>query len=410
MSSSNINDPSAIQALLDQLRSSEAWQKAVNANTVGGTFVPTASTAPVQQEVNTTTDGIASTSTTPDAPLASTQGPEPSSSPQGHSTPNSQSVASLLSQLQASNAFAAVAGTSRPPAPRQPSYAPPPAGRPEFPGPDDMRPSRTSRTSGEVPGAAAAPAPTPTARQPQSQGQGQDVRTCTFQQALPHLARLAGDDGVLQALAAVRVSVAHWGLGLGLERAGDSLTVWRARGCIDAVSGYGQMRAEQTALERQLWKERREIQRRHEDRVKAARTQADIIGAGLTQYEADVRPAYFLVALTDSFRSELQKFDRSRTLPAWDGLLTKQQAALEALGVPAMFPTTQKADREVRDARARAFHPSFLPWSRADGLRLPLAFFQRQQEIMQVLGRIVQNEGGHPTPSPVVDGQQRDPV
>ncbi|KAI0676765.1 hypothetical protein C8Q78DRAFT_999376 [Trametes maxima] len=338
--SSNINDPGAIQALLDQLRSSEAWQKAVNANAVGGASVPTASSAPSQEEANPTADRIASTSTTLDAPLASTQGPEPGSSPQGHSTSNSQSVASLLSQLQASNAFAAVAGSSRPPAPRQPSYAPPPAGRPEFPGPDDARPSRTNRTSGEVPGAAAAPAPTPTARQPQSQsqsqnqGQGQDVRACTFQQALPHLARLAGDDGVLQALAA--------------------------------------MRAEQTALERQLWKERREIQRGHEDRVKAARTRVDIIGAGLTQYEAD--------ALTDSFRSELLKFDRSRTLPAWDGLLTKQQAALEALGVPAMFPTTQRADRE------------------------------RQQEIMQVLGRIVQNEGGHPTPSPVADGQQRDPV
>ncbi|EIW62152.1 uncharacterized protein TRAVEDRAFT_115718 [Trametes versicolor FP-101664 SS1] len=114
------------------------------------------------------------------------------------------------------------------------------------------------------------------------------------------------------------------------------------------------MRTEQADLERQLWKERREIQRGHEEKVNTARTKASIIGAGLTPYEAD--------ALTDSFRAELQRFDRERVLPAWDGLLVKQQAALEALGVPAMFPTAQAADRE------------------------------RQQEIMQVLGRIVSTE------------------
>ena len=57
-----------------------------------------------------------------------------------------------------------------------------------------------------------------------------------------------------------------------------------------------------------------------------------------------------LQAMTESFRAELQKFDRERVLPAWDGLVTKQQAALEALGVPAMFPTTLATDREVRMA------------------------------------------------------------
>ena len=74
----------------------------------------------------------------------------------------------------------------------------------------------------------------------------------------------------------------------------------------------GQMRTEQAELERQLWHERQEIQQKHEDRVKTARTKlvrrmcmhvlrevradcrreicrANIIGAGLTQYEADVR-------------------------------------------------------------------------------------------------------------------------
>lgn len=52
--------------------------------------------------------------------------------------------------------------------------------------------------------------------------------------------------------------------------------------------------------------------------------------------------------MTESFRAELAKFDRERVLPAWDGLVTKQQAALEVLGVPAMFPTTLNTDRQVR--------------------------------------------------------------
>ena len=51
--------------------------------------------------------------------------------------------------------------------------------------------------------------------------------------------------------------------------------------------------------------------------------------------------------MTDSFRAELRKFDRERVLPAWDGLVTKQQIALEALGVPTMFPSTEAMDREV---------------------------------------------------------------
>lgn len=60
--------------------------------------------------------------------------------------------------------------------------------------------------------------------------------------------------------------------------------------------------------------------------------------------------------MTDSFRTELLKFDRERVLPAWDGLVTKQQAALEALGVPAMFPSTQTSDREVcMDGLARFY-------------------------------------------------------
>ncbi|KAI8985001.1 hypothetical protein BD414DRAFT_578750 [Trametes punicea] len=323
MSSSNINDPSAIQALLDRLRSSEAWQRAVAANAAASPSsespagAPATHTSPREAERLSRAGNSTGTSLAePHAPygIPTTEGSVVSAA----STPsNPQSVASLLSQLQASSHFAAVAGTKRTPESLQLAHAPAPAGTPEFLGPEVALPSSTASTHTTT---VAAASRTPPPRQ--------DLRACTFQQALPHLARLSEDERFLKTLAA--------------------------------------MRAEQAELERQLWKERREIQRKHEERVKAARTRASIIGAGLTQYEAD--------SLTDSFRSELAGFDRERVLAAWDGLLTKQQAALESLRVPAMFPTTMKADRE------------------------------RQQEIMQVLDRIVKNEGSHPTRAPGRDG------
>lgn len=52
--------------------------------------------------------------------------------------------------------------------------------------------------------------------------------------------------------------------------------------------------------------------------------------------------------MSTAFKRELAKFDSERVLLAWDGLLTKQQIALESLGVPTMFSTTTKTDREVR--------------------------------------------------------------
>ncbi|KAH9943003.1 alpha/beta-hydrolase [Epithele typhae] len=210
------------------------------------------------------------------------------------------SVAALLSQLQASSGGPSAAllppgETSHPSdsVPGPPSYAEPqptytsPAGpssgvQPEF-GPALDQSLKLD-----------APAPhTPP----------QDMRTCTFQQALPHLARLAEDPEFLKVLTAIRT--------------------------------------EQTELERQLWKERLGIQRKHEDKVRAARTQASIVGVtGFTQYEAD--------SLSATFRAELRRFDRDRALPAWDGLVARQQAALEGWHAPAMFLTSHGPDREVR--------------------------------------------------------------
>ncbi|CDO74128.1 hypothetical protein BN946_scf185043.g178 [Trametes cinnabarina] len=119
-----------------------------------------------------------------------TQGPVP---------PNQQSVASLLSQLQASSAFAAVAGQSRNFASQQPVYAPSPAGIPEFPGPGAAPPSAITSTT--------APTATTVASAPRALPPRQDLRNCTFQQALPHIARLSEDEGFLKALAAVRFMI-----------------------------------------------------------------------------------------------------------------------------------------------------------------------------------------------------------
>ena len=53
--------------------------------------------------------------------------------------------------------------------------------------------------------------------------------------------------------------------------------------------------------------------------------------------------------MTDGFKKELQKFDLERVIPAWDGLISKQQATLSQQNVPTMFVTKTVADREVCD-------------------------------------------------------------
>jgi hypothetical protein len=51
--------------------------------------------------------------------------------------------------------------------------------------------------------------------------------------------------------------------------------------------------------------------------------------------------------ITDAFKKELLRFDRERVLPAWDGLVTRQQNELIQLDVPLMFVTNETEDREV---------------------------------------------------------------
>ncbi|KIP09847.1 hypothetical protein PHLGIDRAFT_18495 [Phlebiopsis gigantea 11061_1 CR5-6] len=98
------------------------------------------------------------------------------------------------------------------------------------------------------------------------------------------------------------------------------------------------LKEEQIQLEKRLWDERRAIEKRHEEKVQVARTKANMIGVALSKFEAD--------NMTDAFRRELQHFDKERVLPAWDGLVSRQQTALERLGVPTMFSTVVPVERQ----------------------------------------------------------------
>lgn len=51
--------------------------------------------------------------------------------------------------------------------------------------------------------------------------------------------------------------------------------------------------------------------------------------------------------ITDAFKKEILRFDRERALPAWDGLVTRQQNELTQFNVPLMFVSTEPEDREV---------------------------------------------------------------
>ncbi|KAJ7762815.1 hypothetical protein DFH07DRAFT_404910 [Mycena maculata] len=128
----------------------------------------------------------------------------------------------------------------------------------------------------------------------------EDARGLTFQQALPRLAQLA-DDPVL-------------------------------------VATLGKLKQEQDKLEHALWAERGAIRTKYEEKVKVAKTRATLIGTGMSKHEAEM--------LSQAYEKELKRFDAERVLPAWDGLVTSQQAALAQLRVPTMFPTAVKHDRE----------------------------------------------------------------
>ncbi|KAK0467901.1 uncharacterized protein EV420DRAFT_433899 [Desarmillaria tabescens] len=128
----------------------------------------------------------------------------------------------------------------------------------------------------------------------------EDTRSFTFQQALPHLAQLSQDAQFIEKIV--------------------------------------QIKKEQNLLERQLWEERGHIQSKYDEKVKNARTRANVIGSDISKHEADM--------LCNAYRRELRRFDTERALPLWDNLVREQQERLGQAGVPAMYATTLGTDRE----------------------------------------------------------------
>jgi len=146
-----------------------------------------------------------------------------------------------------------------------------------------------------------------------------DVRTLSFQQSLAHIARLGEDSNVIAELV--------------------------------------KMKQEQDKLEKQLWEERLEIQKRHEKKVGIETTKAKMIGVGLSERVRE--------SLSDALQKELRKFDSERVRPTWDKLVRGQQARFEALKIPAMFVTNNKSDIE-KQRRVASVLEGILPVGGAD--------------------------------------------
>ncbi|KII96005.1 hypothetical protein PLICRDRAFT_34958 [Plicaturopsis crispa FD-325 SS-3] len=277
MSFTNINDPAGVKALLDTLRSSQAWSQV--AGTSENDATPFSEMASNSDELKP----VASTSTLTvhgeivqpgsGAGLTSRVNPQPPAP-----STSSSSVASLLSQLQTSHSLAYHPDGHRRDAPF-PSYTPP-----------------QSLDDAHVPPTGASPE----SHRPATHRTLSELRSYTFQQALPRLSQLSENP--------------------------------------DFVASLTQMKQEQGDVERQLWEERLAIRKKYDDKVDIAKKKASMIGAGLSKHEADM--------MSSAFRKELQKFDAERVLPAWDGLVSKQQTALENLGVPTMFNTGLDTDKE----------------------------------------------------------------
>ncbi|KAF8631163.1 hypothetical protein AX15_002502 [Amanita polypyramis BW_CC] len=104
------------------------------------------------------------------------------------------------------------------------------------------------------------------------------------------------------------------------------------------ITEIQKLKQAQDELERHLWEERRAIQGKHEEKVKVSKTKATMIGVGLSKHEADM--------LNDAYKKELVKFDTERVLPAFDGLVAKQQTALARLNVPTMSAGDDKLLQE----------------------------------------------------------------
>ncbi|KAF9451997.1 hypothetical protein P691DRAFT_756746 [Macrolepiota fuliginosa MF-IS2] len=240
----NFNDPIGVQALLDQIKSSSAWQE-LSAASAGPSEPPTV----LRKEIVTNTAEPAVNNT------------------------SGSSVATLLSQLQSP--------------------------------PDVWDSSKSITASSSVHSATNNQEQLPgrTLSRPYVQPEGltasgQDIRLLDFDESMPLLLRLS-----------------------------------RETSFIDEMK---KIKQDQDTLERQLWDERQAIHKEYEDKLKAAKTKC----ASISRHEAEM--------LVDAHKKELRRFDRDRALPAWDSLVSRQQAKLQRLQVPTMHITSDPSVRELQ--------------------------------------------------------------
>ncbi|KAF9468856.1 hypothetical protein BDZ94DRAFT_1244758 [Collybia nuda] len=204
MSFTNINDPAGVKALLDQLRVSQAWQ-----------------------------DITTSSLPEPDSPSANIDERANVPAPPAVSTATSASVASLLSQLQASSSPSIYIPNAPSINTHKRSF-----GWPTIPSQQLHGPAPPLLSEAALPSTR------------------KDTSSYTFQQALPHIAQLADDPKFVEAIR--------------------------------------KMKDEQDKIERQLWEDRRAIYKKYEEKVKVATTKATITGDGkISKHEAEMIHAAF---------------------------------------------------------------------------------------------------------------------
>ncbi|KLO15705.1 hypothetical protein SCHPADRAFT_920183 [Schizopora paradoxa] len=287
MDFTNINDPAGISALLNTLRTSQAWADLQAAQ-------QSANTAEVVEQQHTESQ---STSAPHQAPLPNAEGTDSEAKPT--ETPSSlggsneglkssvvPSVAGLLSQLS---------GTSS----QDLLHNPTPFSATNY-GSSSSLPyghlaTVTSR-EGEASTIKSQPESSLHSQQPVIQ---KSLRTLSFQQALPVIANLSEDPGFVEAVL--------------------------------------QLRKDQDSLEEQLWNEREDIIAAQNEKVKVAVTKANLVGGQISEREANT--------MRDAFVKQLDNFNNDRVFPAWDAMMHRQQSKLESLGVPTMYKTESGADR-----------------------------------------------------------------
>lgn len=158
-----------MKSLLEQLRVSQAWQDTIQQ-------------APADPPEKAKTAEPASTTPSDESEHSQSTSGEP------EATPAVSSVAALLSQLESSTAWPAA--VSSPPVPSAPIYAS---------ATHIYTASRASASSSST----LPPVTTPSQPTERSSAPRQDVRSYTFQQALPYLAQLSEDPNFVASLSQV---------------------------------------------------------------------------------------------------------------------------------------------------------------------------------------------------------------